>query len=113
MLRRITLLVFVLLIAGLPLYAAEWTGWITDEHCGAKGANSGHKGCAVKCAKDGAAVVFYNTADEKLYKLSDQEAAKKHLGENVKVVGTLEGETITVESIGAAETRDEHGHAHK
>jgi hypothetical protein len=100
MLRRIMLTSFVLLmLIGLPLQAADWTGWITDEHCGAKGASEGHKGCALKCAGDGGALVFYNPADEKIYKLSDQAAAKANVGHKVKVVGTLEGETITVESI--------------
>ena len=103
MLRRITIALIVLLVTGLPLYAAEWTGWITDEHCGAKGAASGHKSCALKCVEGGAALVFYNPDDKKVYKLSDQAAAKEHLGEKVKVVGTLEEETITVESISAAE----------
>jgi hypothetical protein len=102
MLRKFTIaLIAVVIVAGLPLQAAEWTGWITDEHCGAKGASSGHKSCALKCAEDGAALVFYNPADKKVYKLSDQAAAKAHLGEKVKVVGTLEEETITVESITA------------
>jgi hypothetical protein len=101
-----TVTFLVVIMAGLPLYAANWTGWITDEHCGAKGASSGHKSCALKCAKDGAALVLYNSADEKLYKLSDQEAAKAHVGEKVKVVGTLEGETITVESITAETTTE-------
>jgi len=102
MLRKIAIaLVAVVIVVGLPLYAAEWTGWITDEHCGAKGASTGHKSCALKCAEDGAALVFYNPADEKIYKLSDQAAAKEHLGEKVKVVGTLEEETIKVESISA------------
>ena len=100
MLRKIALSSFVLLLLiGLPLQAAEWTGWITDEHCGAKGASEGHKGCALKCADGGAALVFYNPADEKTYKLSDQAAAKANIGHKVKVVGTIEGETITVESI--------------
>jgi hypothetical protein len=100
MLRRITLSTVVLLVlVGLPLHAAEWTGWITDEHCGAKGASEGHKGCALKCADGGAALVFYNPADEKVYKLSDQAAAKANVGHKVKVVGTIEGETITVQSI--------------
>lgn len=100
MLRRIMLTSFVLLmLIGLPLQAADWTGWITDEHCGAKGASEGHKGCALKCAGDGGALVFYNPADEKIYKLSDQTAAKANVGHKVKVVGTVEGETITVESI--------------
>ncbi len=100
MLRRITLTSLVLLLlVGLPLQAAEWTGWVTDEHCGAKGASAGHKGCALKCAGDGAALVLYNTADEKIYKLSDQAAAKEHVGHKVKVVGTIESDAITVESI--------------
>ena len=100
MLRRFTLTSFaLLLLVGMPLQAADWTGWITDEHCAAKGASEGHKGCALKCADGGAALVFYNPADEKVYKLSDQAAAKANVGHKVKVVGTLEGETITVESI--------------
>lgn len=103
MLRRITLSTLIVIMTALPIFAADWTGWIVDEHCGAKGGNSGHKSCALKCAKDGAALLLFNPADEKLYKLSDQEAAKAHAGEKVKVVGTIEGETITVESITAAE----------
>jgi hypothetical protein len=94
----VTLLAFGILVA-LPLQAAEWTGWITDEHCGAKGASEGHQSCALKCADDGAALVLYNPADKQLYQLSDQAAAKKHVGHKVKVVGTVEGSTITVESI--------------
>ncbi len=88
MLRKTMLASFaLLLLIGMPLQAADWTGWITDEHCGAKGASEGHKSCALKCA------------DGKIYKLSDQAAAKAHIGHKVKVVGTVEGETITVESI--------------
>ncbi len=100
MLRKVsvTLLSFVVLIA-MPLFAAEWSGWITDEHCGEKGANAGHKSCALKCAEGGAAFVLYSTADKKIYKLSDQAEAKAHLGHKVKVAGTVEGSTITVESI--------------
>jgi len=103
MVRKLTLLIAALVLLALPLQAAEWTGWITDEHCGAKGAKAGHSGCALKCAEDGAALVLYNPGDEKIYKLSDQDAAKAHAGKKVKVTGTVEGSTITVESISAAE----------
>lgn len=96
---KVALLAAVLLVAP-AMFADEWVGWITDEHCGAKGANSEHKSCALRCAKGGAALVFYNLADEKVYKLSDQATATEHTGHKVKVVGTLEGSTITVESIG-------------
>lgn len=107
MTRRMTVALLVAVMAGVPLFAADFTGWITDEHCGAKGTSSGHKSCALKCAEGGAALVLYDPAGEKLYRLSDQAAAKEHVGEKVKVVGTLEGETITVESIAAAEKKSE------
>jgi len=98
--RRMTIaLLVVASLTALPLMAGEWTGWITDEHCGAKGAAEGHKSCALKCADDGAALVFYNAADKQIYHLSDQAAAKAHVGHKVKVVGTVEGTKITVESI--------------
>lgn len=93
-------------ILALPLTAAaegSWEGWITDEKCGAAGANAEHKECALKCHEGGEALVLYNTDDEKLYKLSDQEMAKANLGYPVVVTGTLEGDTITVASIAEQE----------
>jgi hypothetical protein len=99
-------LAFVLaLAAALPAAAqgGSWTGWITDENCGAKGANAAHKDCALKCRKDGGNLVFYNTGDEKIYKLSDQDAAAANLGYPVKVVGHLEGDLIHVGTITKAE----------
>lgn len=100
MIRKLTLtLLACAFLLAAPLQAAEWSGWITDEHCGAKGAKGEHAGCALKCAEKGAALVFYNTADEKIYKLSDQAAAKAHAGHKVKVVGTVAEDKITVESI--------------
>jgi hypothetical protein len=81
------------------LSAGTWTGWITDEHCGAKGAKAEHKGCALSCAGRGAALVFYNSADEKIYKLDSQDLAKEHLGAEVELTGELEGDTVQVKSI--------------
>ena len=82
----------LVLSLGLSLSAAEgkWNGWITDQKCGAKGANAAHKECALKCAQGGAKLVLYNTADEKLYALDNQELAKKHVGHEVTVEGTAD-----------------------
>ncbi|MGH9362244.1 MAG: hypothetical protein ACRD2T_10025 [Thermoanaerobaculia bacterium] len=109
--RKVSIVLFVLMLAlaaGLPLAAqprpGEWTGWITDDHCGAKGAKAEHKACAEKCLGDGGTLVFYNPADEKLYKLDNQELAKEHLGHEVMVKGTVEGDTIKVTSIAATES---------
>ncbi len=100
--KMMTAAVLCLVLAAPVAMAEEWVGWITDEHCGAKGANSEHSSCALRCNGRGAALVFYNLADEKIYKLDDQTAAKEHVGHKVKVTGTLEEATIKVGSISEA-----------
>jgi hypothetical protein len=82
-------------------HAGDWTGWVTDEHCGAKGANAGHKACTEKCMKGGSKLVFYNDGDKKIYTLDNQDLAKQHLGHEVKVSGDVEGSAIKVKSIEA------------
>ena len=94
-------LLALLLTPALAL-AGEWTGWITDDHCGAKGAKAGHADCAKKCLEDGSKLVFYNTADKKIYQLDHQDLAAANLGHEVKVTGDLEGDTIKVASIDTA-----------
>ncbi len=79
--------------------AGSWNGWITDEACGAKGANAAHKDCAVKCMEKGSKLALYNTTDKKLYKLDKQDVAKSHLGHEVTVKGTADGDSIAVTSI--------------
>jgi hypothetical protein len=80
-------------------HAGDWTGWITDEHCGAKGAKAGHEKCAEKCMHDGSKLVFYNNADKKIYKIDNQDLAKGHLGHEVKVSGEATGDSIKVSGI--------------
>jgi len=77
----------------------RWNGWITDEHCGAKGAKASHQACAEKCVQEGSKLIFYNDADKKLYKLDNQELAKEHLGHAVTVTGDCTGDLIKVSSI--------------
>jgi hypothetical protein len=81
--------------------AGSWTGWVTDDHCAAKGAKAEHASCAKRCLDNGGKLVFYNTADEKIYNLDNQKLAEEHLGHEVVVRGTAEGDTIKVESIEA------------
>lgn len=104
------LLVFALSAPGLAL-AGEWTGWITDDQCGAKGANAEHADCAKRCYGNGAKLVLYNTGDEKLYTLDNQELAAQHIGQEVKVKGEAEGNAIQVASIEPAD-HSGHGHGH-
>ncbi len=100
--KKTVILGFVLLLGlSLSLYAAEgkWTGWITDEHCGAAGAKAGHKECALKCLSEGKKLVFYNTSDKKIYQVDNQDLAKENLGHAVVVHGTLDNDSIKVSKI--------------
>lgn len=99
MLRRVSM-VFLLLVMAAPVaFADEWVGWITDEHCGAKGESPDHGSCALRCHGRGAALVLYNLADKELYKLDNQETAKANVGKKVKITGTKEDGTIKIESV--------------
>jgi hypothetical protein len=97
------LTVLTVIALALPLAAegthGSWTGWITDDKCGAKGANADHKGCSEKCLGEGHKLVFYNNADKKLYSLDKQDDAKANLGYEVKVTGEAAGSAIKVDSI--------------
>lgn len=89
----------ILLRAGTALAEGSWTGWITDSHCGAKGARADHVECAKKCAAKGASFVLYNKADQKIYGLDRQDLAKQNLGYVVVVTGTASGMHIRVSKI--------------
>lgn len=96
-----------LVLAAVPALAGDggkaegqsWTGWITDETCGAKNANADGKACALKCAKAGAKLVLYVEADKSLVGLDNQDEALKHVGHPVQVTGTLEAGMIKVKKI--------------
>lgn len=91
--------VFSFVLIAPVAMADEWVGWITDEHCGAKGVSGSHGSCALRCADRGAALVLYSPADEQIYKLDDQKAARELAGKKVRVVGAKGDGGITVESI--------------
>lgn len=94
----------LLLAFSLTALADTMTGWISDSHCGAKGAAAGHKDCAVTCVKQkGAKWVFVNSADKKVYAISNQDAVgESNVGMEVKVSGSVKGSDLKVDSIAAA-----------
>jgi len=54
-------------LAGAAFAAETMTGWVTEAHCGAKGASASHKECGAKCVKEGQKVAFYDEATKKVY----------------------------------------------
>src|SRR5215467_1648919 len=97
-----------LLFAAAALsFGASFTGVITDNMCD----NADHKDmkmgndakCVVECVKGmNGKYVLYDASAKKAYKLSDQKAPEKFAGQKVTVAGTLDGDTIKVDSIAAS-----------
>lgn len=101
--------VLALCLVAMPVMASpttgSWTGWVTDSHCGVKGANAKHTAaCATKCTKEGSTVQFVNDADKKVYEVDKDhwDAALSHIGHQVTVTGSVDGNALTVEKIEAA-----------
>jgi hypothetical protein len=78
--------------------AADFSGYVIDEMCSGKPVMKGNEACARKCIKGGSPAVLL-TADARVYKLDDQAKAVEHAGHKVIVTGTLDGDTIKIESI--------------
>lgn len=103
--KRLLISLFALVfVAGLTLAAeaskdGNWVGWVTDTHCGAR-EGAKHADCAKKCVRDmNAKFALYVPAEKKVYVLDPQEKAAEHAGHQVKVTGSLDGDTIKVETI--------------
>ena len=90
------------LLAAALACAAEnsWTGWITDDICGAKNASDANAECASRCVKEhGAKYVFVNEADKKVFAVDAQDKVAPHAGHHVVVKGTLDGNTLKLSSV--------------
>ena len=99
--KSLTLLCVCLFVFSLNAFAGtkgEWIGWLSDAKCAANGAKASHKGCALKCVEAGQAIVFVKEDDKKVYMLENAEKVKSLLGDRVQLSGSLEGDTIKVES---------------
>jgi hypothetical protein len=102
----VSLLVFTTLCSGQG--KQTFTGFITDNMCADAGHAQMRMGptdaeCTTACvAAHGAAYVLLE--GKNIYTLSDQQTPEKFAGQNVRIVGTLDAKTMTiqVESITAA-----------
>ncbi len=98
---RFTYVLAAALFAAALTMAADgsWTGYISDSNCGAKGANDKAGECTTRCVKGGAKYVFVNDADKKVYVVDAQDKVAAHAGHHVTVKGTVDGDTLKLQSI--------------
>ena len=78
--------------------AADFTGTIIDEKCSTNKAMLGNAACAAKCLKGGEAAMLV-TDDGKIYKIADKDKVVAHAGHKVTISGTMDGDTIKVDSV--------------
>jgi len=84
--------------------AQSYEGMITDMHCGAKhsaAVGMSAADCTRACVHSGERFALVD--GDKMYVLEGETTAlKRAAGQRVKVIGTLNGNTISVASVGAA-----------
>jgi hypothetical protein len=104
--RLLIVLVALAFVASLSSVAgaakdSSLMGWVTDTHCGAKGDTPKHADCARKCVKEmGAKWALYTPSDKRVYTLEGASDKLNALaGQYVKVTGTVDGDTIKVQSV--------------
>jgi len=83
--------------AAASAMAADVTGYVMDESCSTKPAMKGNEACAARCIKGGSPAVF--VSDGKVYKISNQDKVTAHAGHKVTLSGTMDGDTIKVDSV--------------
>jgi hypothetical protein len=74
-------------------------GWVSDDKCGAKGANAKAEACTKKCLESGAKMVVVTDGDQKVLMVDNPDALKGHEGHHVAVTGTTKGDSIHVDSV--------------
>ena len=79
--------------------ATTVNGWITDAKCGAKGANAGGEACTKKCLAAGEKMVVVTDGDSKVLAVDNQDALKGHEGHHVAVTGTMNKDSIHINSV--------------
>ena len=96
--KRIAIVMLAALVFAAISLAASWTGWVSDEKCGAKGANAAHADCAKQCIKGGMKPVLA-TEDGKVFQVANPEKVTAFAGEKVVVTGTETGGVIQVQDV--------------
>jgi len=93
MVKRVLLVIGLYVISMTVLAAAKdmtWDGWISEDHCGAKGANAAHLDCAKKCIEGGAKPVLVTDKDKKIVPIENPDTVMDHVSHHVQLTGTMD-----------------------
>ncbi len=108
--KLFALLCLVCLALGVFAFAKDkagktstYTGWVSDEKCGAANASADKAACAQKCIEAGQKPVFVSDKDKTVWNVDNPDAIKEHAGHHVQVTGTLNNNVLHVDSVKMAD----------
>jgi hypothetical protein len=109
MIRVSRLLLSLAVAAGMGTFAftaetkGEWTGFVTDTHCGKKMASAEHsEECLRKCVARGSKAHLVDEKDQKMYDLDDHMKVAGLVGQRITIKGTLDDKTNAIKIESAA-----------
>jgi hypothetical protein len=88
----------VFAICAMGAMAADFSGTVMDTKCSTNEKMRDNAACAARCIKGGDPAVLV-TSEGKVYKIADQDKVVAHAGHKVTITGTLDGDTIKVDSV--------------
>jgi hypothetical protein len=91
-------LLVVFALAAISTRAADWTGYVIDKECSGSKERQGDIACAQRCISRGSPAVLV-TEDGHVYKIANQDKVTPHAGRKVTISGSIDGDTIKVESV--------------
>ncbi len=104
MTKKLMLVVFSILVFGCLAWAEDKAiyGTVSDSHCGVKHATANAAGapCVEHCVSGGAKYIL--VSEGKVYQLDAQDKFKGMGGKAVKVMGSVNGDSITVTDVTVA-----------
>jgi len=105
--RLLLSLIFTLGVATSALAAekkGEWTGFVTDTHCGPKMASEEHsEECLRKCVARGSKAHLVDEKDKKMYDLDDHMKVASLVGKRITIKGSLDSEKNLIKIESASE----------
>ncbi len=90
--RMFALVLGAMLVLGVAAWASSTSvnGWVSDDKCGAKGANAKAEDCTKKCIAGGAKPVLVSDKDQSVLAIDNPDAVKGHEGHHVTATGTVD-----------------------
>ena len=95
---------FAFLLCAAGMFAGEWTGVVSDSHCGKahSTASAEAEKCVDGCIKKGGEAVLVTGDQVVKMDAASKDKVKPFYGKKVTVTGSLDGDVLSISSIKGA-----------